>query len=504
MNSAALFWQACDREPPGRVAIATEAVSSTFGEVRDRVSGLTHALVRLGVRPGDRVAIGGRNCPEFIEASWACSSVGAIAVPLNFRLTPHELALVCGVAQARLYFCDGEFARKLRQAVPDAEGRIIAWGSPLEGTTPYGELARGKAGAEPVVVGVDSDAVATILFTGGTSGAPKAVGRTHRNVLSVLLMAPGNGLCGSNRTVFAATPMFHVAGQLAVMALALGNTVVVAGGSFSAQAFLRLVERFRVNTAFVVPTMVAQLSLVGEDEAFDTSSLRELRSGGAPLPLEVAQRLVRRFPSLRFGNGAGSTEGGTYASGWWGEIGGRSFGCIGRPPIGQEIRIRGGDGAWCGPGEVGEIEVRGGQVAAGFWNDATRTEEAYGGGWLHTGDLGHVDADGYLYLVDRRTDLIISGGENIYARELEEALHSLPGVGDAAVIGVPDERWGEVPVAILTLRDSAGGVAGVESAMAERVAGYKRPKRYIVVDALPHTAVGKVDKRALRALAVGP
>ncbi len=503
MNCASLFWQACALAPPDRVAIATATRSRTFSDVGARVARLTHGLAGLGIVKGSRVAIAGRNCPEYIEAYWACTSVGATVVPLNFRLVAAELEVVCSFTEAHAYFCEPEQADRLRIADPFAGQKpVISWGEARAGAIGYEDLIERSSAAAAIVVDVDSDAFFAILYTGGTSGTPKAVARTHRNALAMLLLQPGHYFGATTRTIFAATPMFHVAGQLAILALAIGNTVVMAEGSFSAMDFLRLVERFKVNAAFVVPTMVAQLALIAADQQFDTASLRELRSGGAPLPLEVAQRLVRRFPSLRLGNGAGSTEAGTYASGWWEQLGKRPYGCIGRPPVGQEISIRNEDGTECRRGGLGEILVRGGQVSPGFWKNAEKTAASHIDDWLHSGDLGYIDAEGFLYLVDRKSDLIISGGENIYARELEEVLHAMGPVREAAVVGMPDEKWGEVPVAFLTMRDGQHDTSAIEAAMTERVAAYKRPRRYVVVDAFPHTTVGKIDKRAMRAMLV--
>ena len=228
--------------------------------------------------------------------------------------------------------------------------------------------------------------------------------------------------------------------------------------------------------------------------------MRELRSGGAPLPLDVAQRLTRRFPELRFGNGGGSTEAGTMGFGWWDDLSTRTFGCIGRPPIGQEVRIIDEDGNECPIGTIGEIVVRGAQVASGYWKDRARTAASFVGGWLHGGDLGWIDEGGRVYLVDRKSDLIISGGENIYARELEEALFRIARVNDVAVIGVPDARWGEVPMAFLVTADGKDEVEDIKVALADTVASYKRPQYYRVLAALPRTAVGKVDKNSLRAM----
>lgn len=501
MNVAYLFWQACEKEG-GRVAIATETTQRSFAQLGARVGSLTHGLSRLGVNRGDRVAICGRNSLEFIEAFWAVMSLGAVAIPLNFRLAPKELEHLCRYSDVKLHICSVQMLEQVRAAEFAASGRekpVVAWGGAVSGgVADFNELAD-IYGPVPIVADVRSADASGIIFTGGTSGTPKGVVRSHRNAIVQLLFAPGNDLLGVSRTVMACTPFFHIAGQIALFAPALGSAVVMIDGSFSGEKFLRLVEQFQVAAAFVVPAMVTEIAGVDERIPAKTDSLRELRSGGAPLPLEVAQRLVRRFPTIRFSNGGGSTEAGTMASGWWDELSSRDFGCLGRPPIGQEIRIVNDSGEDCDSGELGEILVRGGQVSQGYWGK-TAQESCSNDGWQHSADVGKLDDEGFVYLLDRKSELIISGGENIYAREVEEVLYRCSLVKEVAVIGVPDEKWGETPLAIVSSTNPGSVVEELQRFAGEWLASYKRPRKYLVVDALPRTAVGKIDKKALRAL----
>lgn len=470
--------------------------------MRLRVARITHALSEVGIGRGDRVALMGRNAPEYVEAFWACVSVGATAVTLNFRLATRELELLCAYAEVKAYMCSDEVLPRIRRADPESEQKYVAvWGETSDAhAINFQSIVERSDGQLPIFADVDGDEWYAIIFTGGTSGTPKAVGRSHRNVLAQLAFVPGNSFVGARKVLMACTPFFHVAGQLALFAVAAGGTIVLTDGSFSGVAFLQLVERLQVSSAFVVPAMLREIAGVDERHQFETGSLRELRSGGAPLPVELADRLVRRFPALRFSNGGGSTEAGTMGVGWWDELRRRPFGCVGRAPIGQEIRIVDEDGVECADGQIGEIVVRGAQVASSYWKDPGRSSTAFKDGWQHSADVGWVDTDGYLYLIDRISDVIISGGENVYAREVEEALFRIPRVKDAAVIGVPDERWGEVPLAVLVTSDGGNATVDVEMALADLLASYKRPRRYIVMAELPRTAVGKVDKNALRAM----
>lgn len=500
MNLATLFWNTCENAGD-RVAIASQSSSRTFAELRSRVSSLTHSLHDLGIRKGDRIAICSRNSPEYIEAYWACVSIGAIVVALNFRLTTNELQQLCRFADVKAYFCSSATYGMITLAEPEAGGAkpIVVWDGDAPASAISFETLVSRH-VEPVVSTMQPDDVCCIIFTGGTSGTPKGVARTHRNALAQLLLGAGHDLIGSSQVVMACTPFFHVAGQLAIIALAVGHAVVTIEGSFSAEKFLRLVEQYRVGSAFLVPSMVSEVAAAADSISADTSSLTEMRSGGAPLLMEVAQRLRRRFPALRFRSGAGSTEAGTMGSAWWDELANRGFGCVGRPPVGQEIQIMGDDGRVCSTGELGEIMVRGAWVARGYWGNEEQSKNAFSDGWQHTADIGKVDEDGYLYLLDRKSDMIISGGENIYAREVEEVLYRCPEVKEAAVIGLQDARWGEIPVAVVVASDDDAATDKLRQLASEWLASYKRPQRYVFVHELPRTSVGKIDKRALRAL----
>lgn len=502
MNVAALFWQALDAAPPDGVAIATSKRAITFAEMRRCVAGLANELRAVGIGPGDRIGLLGRNAPEHLQAFWAVLTVGAIPVPLNFRLTPRELKHLLAFARLRAAFVQAEYVEAFVAADEGRASTLVVWGGTGEeaahGHRSFEAFAGAGGDTVPELADVDGSSPCTIIFTGGTSGTPKAVPRSHRNMQATLLFAPGGDLTGRPKTVLAATPFFHVAGQIAVFTLAMGGTVVIGEGGFSGEEFLRLVERYRVESAFVVPSMVAAIAAVPPELQFRVDSLRELRSGGAPLPVETAERLARRLPAAKFWNGAGSTEVGTLGAGPWDELRQRGFGCVGKPPVGQEVRIIDDAGATCPTGEVGEIIVRGPQCVSHYWGDEERSAATFRDGWAHTGDLGRIDADGYVYLIDRATDMIISGGENVYSREVEEAIHRVPRVREAAVIGVPDARWGEVPMAFVVVSDGPNDTTDIAQSLVEWLAGYKRPREIVVVDELPRTSVGKVDKRALR------
>jgi len=502
MNVAQLLAAALREVDPQRVALADPDGSRAFGDFTHRLATLTTWLRSRGFGPGHRIGILSRNSIDYLEAWWSVIAIGATAVPLNFRLVPAELRRIFEENPLSVCFCSAELVGLLGEADERlGEKPVVVWGGEAVGV-PFEvrqiEDIVAQPGCELKVTSVPDEAPFSIIYTGGTStGSPKGVVRTHGNATAHAVLAPGHNFVGRRRTVLCSTPLFHAAGQIGLFNLLFGGTVVMSGRGFGARQFLELVGRYQVEAAFVVPTIVIELTQI--TGAAHVPSLREVRCGSAPLPLEVARRLVSMFPALWFGNGAGSTEAGTYAVVGWDEMSERPYGCVGRPPLGQEVRIASEQGAELAPDDMGEIVIRGGQVSPGFWAQPERTKEAFREGWLKTGDLGWVDQEGLLYLVDRKDDLIISGGENVYAREIEEVLYGVSGVAEAAVVGMADPRWGEVPVAAVVAAPGASPVSDIESVLEQKLARYKHPRRIVLFERLPKTAVGKIDKRELRA-----
>ncbi len=501
MNVAQILAATLREVDPKRVALGDVDGSHTFSDFTHRLAALTTWLRSRGFGPGHRIGILSRNSLEYLEAWWSVIAIGAIAVPLNFRLVSAELRRIFEANPLSAYFCSAELFGLLREADESlVEKQVIVWRGAID--LPFEVRQIEDIVAQPqcdlTVTSVPDEAPFSIIYTGGTStGSPKGVIRTHGNAIAHAFLAPGHNFSGRRRTVLCSTPLFHAAGQIGLFNLLLGGTVVMSGRGFDTRQFLELVNRYQVEAAFVVPTIVIELTRIAGTA--HVPSLRELRCGSAPLPLEVARRLVSMFPGVWFGNGAGSTEAGTYAVVGWDVMSERPYGCVGRPPLGQEVRIFSEQGAELSQEHMGEIVIRGGQVSPGFWAQPERTMEVYGEGWLKTGDLGWIDEEGLLYLIDRLDDLIISGGENVYAREIEEVLYGVSGVVEAAVVGIADPRWGEVPVAAVVAASGALPVSDIESVLEQKLARYKHPRRIVLFEELPKTAVGKVDKRKLRA-----
>ena len=473
------------RMSPERVAIEYQEGTWTYRGLHERATRLAHALAGLGVRHGDRVAYLGPNHPAFLEALFATGQLGAVFVPLNWRLTATELSYILADSGAKVLVhalaVDG---LPVRAAVAVGAG--------------YEAMLAGAA-ADPIDEPVDPDETCLILYTSGTTGRPKGAMLTHANVTwnSVNLLLDVD-LAGDEVTLVAA-PMFHVAalGQTVLPTLLKGGRLILVS-AFDPGEALRLIARHRVTYLFGVPTMFLAMSRDPGWAAADLSSVRSAICGGAPVPEAVIIPYHER--GVTFMQGYGLTEAAPGVLFLRRDDSVRKAGSAGTAAFFTDVRLVRPDGTDAEAGEPGEILAHGPNVMAGYWRRPADTAAAVEDGWLRTGDIGVADVEGYITIRDRTKDLIISGGENVYPAEVEDALYQHPGVAECAVIGVPDEHWGEVGRAVVVLRDGVG-VAPDEliEFLAGRIAKYKIPKSVVFTDALPRTASGKVMKRDLRA-----
>ena len=446
------------------------------GELHERGTRLAGGLRELGVEPGDRVVVLMANCPEVGIAYNAIWRAGAVVTPAIFLLPPSELEHIVSDSGARLVLATPELAEN----VPDGV-RVVT-------TDEFPGLESEPA---PIVTRDASDPAA-LLYTGGTTGRAKGVLLSHENLWSAGKSGHDSGHVPGIVRGLTALPLSHAYGLLvAVVGLhAVEQHPTVLMRWFDPAHWLELAQEHRAQIVAVVPSML-QLLLALPVEHYDLSELEYVVSGGAPLPPETAEELLRRLPHVEVREGYGLTETAALVSST--PPGQSRSGSVGKPVPGVEVRIDGDD-------EVGEICVRSRSVMLGYWQSPEQTAEAIRDGWLHTGDLGYLDADGYLYVVDRKKDLIIRGGFNVFPRDVEEALLEHPAVAAAGVVGRPDERHGEEVVAFVELRP--GHDVGAEELVAfgrERIGGYKYPREVHVVPSLPLTPVGKIDRKALRA-----
>jgi fatty-acyl-CoA synthase len=480
---------------PRREGVVEGSRRWAYAEFADRCDRLAWVLrERVGVRPGDRVAWLCPNTHELLEAYYGVLLAGAVLLPLNVRLAPAELRFVLDDSGAVALFRHPDVADP-GHGVPQ-----VVLGDRYEAL-----LAEAGGPAFPVdAPAVDESAPAELFYTSGTTGRPKGVVLTHRNLYLHAVHAALTLGFGGDDVVLHTIPLFHVNGWGTPHYLTGLGGVHVMLPRFDAADVLRLVEAERVTRLFLVPTMATMLLAEPSLGRRDLSSLRQVSVGGAPIPPAVLGELEDRL-GCECLCGYGLTESSpqlTKAMDKPGEPPSRARrATTGLPLVGVDLRVL--DGAdcevpWDGT-TVGEICVRSNHVMAGYWERPEETAEALRGGWLRTGDLAVVDGDGYVTIVDRRKDLIVSGGENVSSVEVEKALAAHPAVAEAAVVGVPDERWGEVPKAWVVLRAGASASADeLAGFVRERLAGFKVPRHVALVDELPKGGTGKVQKAELR------
>ncbi|RFU83917.1 fatty-acid--CoA ligase [Streptomyces triticagri] len=473
----------------------------TVRESVERTARLAGALRELGVRQGDRVGILAFNSDRYHEYLMACWWIGAAVNPVNIRWAPPEIRYSLEQSGTRCLFVDDAFLPVVEE-LRDLLDTVVHCGEQAapEGLLSYEDLVSSTGPVEDGRFG--GETLAGVFYTGGTTGFPKGVMLSHANMM---VSALGSQACepiavAGGRMLHAA-PLFHSAGLVA------WNIQTIAGGthvftpSFEPVAVMQAVERHAVSTAMLPPVMIQLLVDHPERSAYDLSSFRSFLYGASPMPEALLERAMAAFPAARFLQAYGMTEVAPVATLLTGadHIEGTRLRSGGRAAPHCEIRIVGPDGGELPPGEVGEITVRGGHVMSGYWDKPAETAEVLRDGWLHTGDGGRLDPDGYLHIVDRIKDMIVTGGENVYSTEVENALGRHPAVASCAVIGVPDETYGERVHAVVVLRPGTETTAEeLRDHCKTLIAGYKAPRTAEFVPQLPLSPAGKILKRALR------
>jgi long-chain acyl-CoA synthetase len=473
----------------GSTAVRCGEVELNYAETWDRCRRLIGALQRLGVAEGDRVAVVGPNCHRYLELYQAVPGGGMVLVPLNQRHTEAELRDALDDAGASVLFAGrdvGAAARSVPHVLDLGDG--------------YEELLAGSEPAEPPD-DLHEDTLAGLFYTGGTTGTSKGVMLSHRNVVANAFHFQAFAAFRPETCWLVAAPLFHLAGTIAVLATVwhAGRHVVLP--AFDAPTALDLIERERVTDTLVVPTMLAAMSDEQLARPRDVASLRTVSHGGSPIAAETLRRAHDAFPSVQLQELYGATETAPIATTLRGEeqlLDAPQVRSCGQPAVGVDVEVLAADGSRLPPGAVGEVVIRGDNVMRGYWNKPAETAAAFIDGWYRSGDLGYMDDDGYLYLVDRAKDMIVTGGENVYSVEVEEVLFRHPAVLEAAVFGVPDERWGEAVYAVVVPRSGITSDELVHHCR-QAIAGYKVPKRIeLRSEPLPKSGAGKVLKRELR------
>jgi fatty-acyl-CoA synthase len=487
------------RRCPDTPALVFAGRALTFAELQARVAGLAASFTARGIGSGDRVAILMVNRPEFVEAFLACQAIGACAVPVNFRLVAGEVSYILDNAEVRALLCDENLAG-VAEAVSAAIEIRIAVGAGPAGFEAYEAVIAGDDDAAATADPDDED-LAFLMYTSGTTGRPKGAMLSHQNlVCNTLNWIQELGATDAD-VWLSGLPLFHIGGLNGILPfLALGApSVIEPSTGFDAGRSIDLLIAHGATMCFFVPTQWRDICRHPEVVRLRDGPLRTAMWGASSSPRETLELMSRALPGVDIVSAFGQTEMSSNTTMLKGPDAIRKMGSVGRPMVNVEVRVVDDQGADVAPGEVGEIVYRGPTVMQGYFAAPEATAQAFAGGWFHSGDLVREDADGYLYVVDRKKDMIISGGENVYPAEVERVLLEHPAVAEAAVIGTEHPRWVETPLAVVVLRPGVDATAdALIGHCAARLAGYKRPTAVRFVDALPRNAGGKVLKRELR------
>ena len=492
---------------PGKTAVVFEERRVTFAEFAARVRRCANALSSGGLQRQARFAILAQNCLEYFEAVGAAERAGFIAVTLNWRLSAQELAQIVADATPTVLIFEQQFsaqAESLRRQGGSIE-RFIVIGAATDWAESYDAALAAAPDAAPLTRPEPDDGV-YLIYTSGTTGKPKGVLLSQRAILSAAIsISWENGVRPSDRMLIV-MPLFHIGGKINQLANMVAGATIFLHRTFDPIAILRCIEQERITSAHFAPIMVRGLLDCPDLAHLRKETLRDIQYASAPMSVAQLREAMAAFGPI-FTQVYGMTEcvvgtilhahehrpDGTAAQA-------RRLASAGQPFFDHAIAVVRPDGSDCAPDEIGDILIRGPSLMTGYWNNSAATVEALRDGWMHTGDVGFFDSEAFLFIVDRKKDMIVSGGENIYSREVEEALLTHPAVLQAAVIGVPDSRWGESIKACVVLRPGCAVIADeLIQHCRDQIASYKKPRSFDFLTELPRLFNGKVDKKQLRA-----
>jgi fatty-acyl-CoA synthase len=486
---------------PRRRALSFEGTTQSYGELLERIDRLAAGLRAGGVCHGDRVGFLGLNQPAFFETMFAAARLGAIFVPLNFRLTGPELAYIIGDAGIHTLVADEmhrPVTESVRAGIP-VRRYVSVEDCAVEGWESLGSVIAGHDRV-PTTDPVSADEVAVIMYTSGTTGRPKGAMLTHGNLWWNNVNALHTIDFFEDDVTLVVAPLFHIGGlNVTTLITWQKGGEVVLHRSFDPGACLDAISSHGITTMFAVPAMLLFMSQHPEFREADLTTLRLVLCGGAPVPEAVIK--TYNGVGVAINQGYGLTETAPLVSFLTPEFGLEKIGSAGKAPLFTEFRLMGGDGVVVGePRARGEVCVRGPNVMKGYWNQPQATQAVIDTeGWFHTGDVGYLDEEGFLYIVDRVKDMVISGGENVYPAEVEGVLFQHPAIADVAVVGLPDERWGEALTAVAVLKEDASlNLEDLREFAGASLARYKLPCRLELVEVLPRNPAGKVQKFELR------
>jgi long-chain acyl-CoA synthetase len=507
-HNLAVLAEAAFRRLGDYESLVFEGRTYRSGELFDRACRASSGLVKLGVSPGERVVVLMANCPEVGIAYNAIWRAGAVVTPVVFLISPAELQHILADSGAVAVVTTSELLATVTAAAagaPRLRHIIVVGGVPdsLPGHVRGTDFAELESAPAADVVGIGDDDLAALMYTGGTTGRAKGVMLSHRNLYYCSRSSHEASQADGITRALTPLPLSHAYGMIVTLVgfHATEPALGVLQRWFDPAEFLALAQQHRIERTAVVPAMI-QMLLAQPLEDFDLSALRYMNSGAAPLAAETREQWERRVPGCEILEGYGCTESGAVIS--VNPPGASRPGSVGLPIPGYQVAIRDDDDADVPAGSEGEICVHADGVMAGYWNSPEETAATLRGGWLHTGDIGRIDADGYLYVVDRKKDLIIRGGFNVFPRDVEDVLLQQPAVAMAGVVGRPDERLGEEIVAFVSLRPGSHATPAEITEFARgRLAAHKYPREVTILDAVPLTSVGKLDRKALRSRVTG-
>lgn len=491
------------RQFAGRVAFKDDRGSITYRELEEKVNGFSRALSGLGIGKGDRVAIWMKNCIEYVICDFAVAKTGAVKVPFNHMLGEQEAAYRLHDSGAAAIICDADFYQPALRIIEGARVKPTVITTGEESELNLNSLIS-RAPGPPPKVDLTQDDLAAIMYSGGTTGLSKGVMHTHKSLISIVYSQLVEWEVERGAVTLVVAPLPHAAGFGLLSFMLKGGTQIIHQG-FHPVTFCEAVQREKVTFSFLVPTMIYVILDMWEHlKHFDLSSLKTLMYGAAPMaPARIRQAislwgpvLMQGYALMEAANQVISLSKEDHLS-----TDEKRLSSCGRSVIMAQVKVVDGEGNEAPPGVIGEIVLRSPHVMKGYWNKEEETGEALRGGWLHSGDMAWQDEEGYFYIVDRKKDMIITGGMNVYSSTVEKALFEHPSVRQAAVIGVPDEKWGEAVKAFVVI-DQQAPVSEEELIRycKEKLSRYEAPKSVEIVESVPVTPIGKVNKKKLREL----
>ncbi|WP_160847399.1 o-succinylbenzoate--CoA ligase [Pontibacillus yanchengensis] len=488
-------------QSPHKVALISGERELTYKQLNSRVNKLANSFLKLGVRKGDRINVLLFNSIELMETLFACAKIGAIFVPINYRLSVEEVEYIVRDSGAHYLIYEertSQIIYGLRERVNEMNHYIYVGEATDYTDLTYEHLINQSRDNEPGFELEEHD-LHMMMYTSGTTGKPKGAMLTHGNTLwNAINVLHGLNLSKDDITLTVA-PLFHIGGMniLTTPLLYIGGTVVLQD-VFQPHNVLEEIQSRRVTTLFLVPAMWMALINSSSFDQYDISSMKMNISGGAPCPITIIEFFQQQ--NIPFYEGFGLTETAPFVSLLDKENAHRKNGSVGKHPMHTRVRIVDEQDRDVEANQVGELAVKGPNVFAGYWNKPEETKQVMKEGWFHTGDLAKVDEEGFVYIVDRKKDMVVSGGENIYPIELEQVMYTHPNIQEVAVVGIPDEQWGEVPKAYIVLKNDQHSLSleSIKAFCQPKLAGFKLPKQAEFLDALPRNATGKILKTHLR------